>query len=108
VKVYLRSERKGWKTGERGGFKKIYILKEGSTRRATKECETDANQGDKQYQNRVQAGGDDEHDGGPQRARMTPIQTNGLAATQTRILRHGFKGWRCWKQRTRETAAQQL
>ena len=94
VKVCLRSDRKSWETGVKGDSKKIYILKERTTRHATKECETDANQGDKQYQNRVQAPGDDEHDGGSQRARMTPIQANGLAVTQTGILRHGFKGWR--------------
>jgi len=44
----------------------IYLWKEV---RATppKECETDANQGDKKYQNRLQAPGDDWHDGESQR-----------------------------------------
>jgi hypothetical protein len=65
--IYLRSERESWETGERGGSMKIYILMERSTRHATKECETDANQGDKKYQNRLQAPGDDEHDGESQR-----------------------------------------
>jgi hypothetical protein len=70
--IYRGSDLFAQRAGKLGNRRKEvvqrkYIVKAGSTRRATEECETDANQGDTQYRNRLQAPCDDEHDGASHR-----------------------------------------